>query len=209
MNTTGAGIAASLEAEPVQKVVKCIVVGDDGVGKTSLLISFCTNMFMTDYVPTVMDNYMTTVSHDGKSFNVGLWDTLGSQDHDHLRPLVYKEADVFLICFSIASPQSFERIRSHWSVETRQYCPMAKRILVGTKGDLRDDPSANAQLLRQGLKMVDKDDAVAFAKDIEACEYLECSALTQVGVSTVFERAAAVGSMSLEDDVFTGIYAKK
>ena len=68
---------------------------------------------------------------DGVPVSLGLWDTAGQEDYDRLRPLSYPQTDVFLICFSVVSPSSFENVTSKWCPEIKHHCADAPILLVG------------------------------------------------------------------------------
>ena len=132
---------------------------------------------------------------DGKPVNLGLWDTAGQEDYDRLRPLSYPQTDVFLVSFSIISPHSFDNVKSKWWPEVQHHAPGVPIILVGTKSDLRNDQSMISQLQSKGLHVISNEEAQNRAKEIGAVKYLECSALTQDGLKTVFDEAIRAALM--------------
>ncbi|RWR92335.1 rac-like GTP-binding protein 5 [Cinnamomum micranthum f. kanehirae] len=172
------------------RFVKCVTVGDGAVGKTCMLISYTSNSFPTDYVPTVFDNFSANVVVDGNTVNLGLWDTAGQEDYNRLRPLSYRGADVFLLAFSLISKASYENVAKKWIPELKHYAPGVPIILVGTKLDLRDDqqffidhPGAVPITAAQGEDL---------KRQIEAPAYIECSSKTQQNVKAVFDAAIKV-----------------
>ncbi|EDR22566.1 RAC GTPase, putative [Entamoeba dispar SAW760] len=169
--------------------VKCVIVGDGAVGKTCLLVSYTTNAFPTEYVPTVFDNYSATVMVDSRPINLGLWDTAGQEDYDRIRPLSYPQTDVFLLCFSVVSPSSFENISSKWKPEISHHCPKAPYLLVGTKIDIRDEQKQIKKLYDNKIEPITPEQGEAKCKDIGAIKYIECSALTQKNLRYVFDEA--------------------
>lgn len=171
------------------QTIKCVVVGDGAVGKTCLLISYTTNKFPSEYVPTVFDNYAVTVMIGGDPYTLGLFDTAGQEDYDRLRPLSYPQTDVFLVCFSVVSPASHENVKEKWVPEITHHCPRTPFLLVGTQSDLRDDPAMIEKLAKNKQKPVTKASAEKLAELLRAVKYVECSALTQEGLKNVFDEA--------------------
>ncbi|KAJ4363579.1 GTPase Cdc42 [Neocucurbitaria cava] len=181
----------------VVATIKCVVVGDGAVGKTCLLISYTTNKFPSEYVPTVFDNYAVTEnlaqqqltpSRIGdEPYTLGLFDTAGQEDYDRLRPLSYPQTDVFLVCFSVTSPASFENVREKWFPEVHHHCPGVPCLIVGTQVDLREDTQVKDKLAKQRMAPVKREDGERMARELGAVKYVECSALTQYKLKDVFD----------------------
>lgn len=115
-------------------------------------------------------------------------------DFDSIRPLCYKQTDVFIVCFSVVCPSSFASIRQKWLPEIRKSLQKQKVdpsssippiILVGTQCDLRHDVKVLIELDAAGQKPISSDYARAMAAKFAVC-YIECSALTQKNLKVCF-----------------------
>jgi cell division control protein 42 len=163
----------------------------------------------------VFDNYAVTVMIGEDPYTLGLFDTagvyqcahfsrlweanscpffwlLGQEDYDRLRPLSYPQTDVFLVCFSVTSPASFENVKEKWFPEVHHHCPGVPCLIVGTQIDLRDDSQVIEKLARQKQRPVTSDLGERLARELGAVKYVECSALTQKGLKNVFDEVCAV-----------------
>jgi GTPase SAR1 family protein len=113
-------------------------------------------------------------------------------------------ADVFLLCFSVASRASLASIGSKWIPELKPHCPAhAKMVLVATKTELRDDPATVAELAQLGTAPITLEEGIAHAKELGLAGYAETSALTGEGVESLFQscRAAIVRAGRKSDAV--------
>jgi len=171
------------------ETIKLVVIGDGAVGKTCLLISYANNRFPEDYIPTVFDNYVVNLTAGDRNIELGLWDTAGQEEYDRLRPLSYANANVFLICFSLVNPVSFENVSAKWYPEVMHFCPEVPQILVGTKLDARSDQALLEKLKNQGQKPVTTEQGQELARKVKAVKYMECSAKTSEGLKAVFDEA--------------------
>ena len=90
--------------EPIQK--KMVIVGDSFCGKTCLYTTFVKDRFPVDYVPRVFESFLGDIRVDGKTVELGYFDTVGDDQYDSLRPFSYSNTDVILMCFSIDNPES-------------------------------------------------------------------------------------------------------
>lgn len=135
----------------------------------------------------VFDNYAVTVIIGDEPYTLGLFDTAGQEDYDRLRPLSYPQTDVFLICFNVTSPPSFENVKEKWFPEVRHHCPATACIIVGTMVDLRDDPNVVEKLAKSRQRAITFEQGERLARELGAVKYVECSALTQKGLKNVFD----------------------
>ncbi|MCJ1244251.1 Rho GTPase [Trapelia coarctata] len=183
--------------------LKIVFIGDDDTGKSHLLSAFTLTKEPPpphpdgwDIPHTRLDDFIIPVGTPPNQHTLSLWDTIGEEGHDRLRPLAYPETDVFVLCFSVASRSSFESIQEKWFPEIWHHCPGVPWVLVGTKIDLRDEVLMDAE---KGMQITDSDtptseeEGHSMAKRLSnKCykgRYVECSVLAGEGIDEVLDEA--------------------
>ena len=161
-------------------VVRCLLLGDSGVGKTCLLTTYITDKTPKEYNGNVVDECTTQVTIDRQVFTLSINVASGRTHDERQRRCLCAKSDVFMICFPVTQKKMCEGVRTKWYPELRTRYPDVPIILVGTKTDLQDSASGDVSR-KQGLK---------FAKKIGAWKYLECSSVLNVGLKPIFNEAA-------------------
>ncbi|KAF2073598.1 hypothetical protein CYY_005087 [Polysphondylium violaceum] len=170
--------------------IKLVMVGGDS-GKTSILVTFTTQQFPSDYVPTAFDNYCINLvcKEDNRSYSIGLWESSGQEEYERLRPLMYTHTNVFMILFSVVDHDSYNKALNLWYNDYKNNLAVENVpiILCGTKIDLRNDQNTLEKLAQKNQAPITPKQGEELRKQINADIYCECSSLTQQGLDDLFE----------------------
>ena len=124
--------------------IKCVIVGDQQIGKTCLLNSYVhpNNQFERQHIPTVFDTFLVTKEQNATQINLGLYDTSGSDENEVMRLDTYSQTNVFIIAFAIDNIKSFENVKNKWFKEITHFGQYnVPVLLIGLKADARNtDP---------------------------------------------------------------------
>jgi small GTP-binding protein len=162
---------------------KVILVGDAGVGKTSIIYTAVDGVFQTHFPTLGSGRRAKCVAVDGQSVEMDIWDTAGQERFRAQIPLYARGAEAAIVVFDVSKRSTFDSIGT-WVDTLREIMPpTAPLFLVGNKIDLTSEvPSYDAQ---------------AAACDFNAVNYFTTSAATKVGLEELF---MAVGTAILESE---------
>ncbi|XP_051524156.1 ras-related protein Rab-35-like [Myxocyprinus asiaticus] len=152
---------------------KLLIIGDSGVGKSSLLLRFADNTFSGSYITTIgVDFKIRTVEINGEKVKLQIWDTAGQERFRTITSTYYRGTHGVIVVYDVTSAESFVNVK-RWLHEINQNCDDVCRILVGNKND---DP---------GSKVVETNDAQKFAEQM-GIRLFETSAKENVNVEDMF-----------------------
>lgn len=158
-------------------LMKIILIGNSGVGKSSMLTRFANDTFTNAYKSTIgVEFSCRTLQFGDRTVKLQVWDTSGQERFRCITTSYYRGASGVMLCFSLNDPSSFYSVTS-WLQQARDGCssPDVPVLIVGCKSDLE--------------RSVSKDDAEKFAAT-HRCHYIEASAKDNVNVFEAFSRLA-------------------
>lgn len=160
-------------AREYDHLFKLLIIGDSGVGKSSLLLRFSDNTFSGTYITTIgVDFKIRTVDVDGEKVKLQIWDTAGQERFRTITSTYYRGTHGVIVVYDVTSGESFANVK-RWLHEIDQNCEVANRILVGNKDD---DPER---------KVVLTEDAAKFAEQM-GIQLFETSAKENINVEEMF-----------------------
>ena len=179
------------------KSIKLVAIGDDDESnskesKTSLLITYTTHSPPGENIPRTMEDTSIDVSFEDQNISLMLRDIACQEEYKKLRPFSYPQTDIFLICFSLISPTSYNHVYDLWKPEIAEHCPDTPIILVGLSGNLREEFEDSDEDKQEGMEPISSSKGIELKEKIGARAYIECSCEKQIHINDAFDIAIKV-----------------
>jgi len=160
--------------------IKIVLIGESGVGKTSIISQFVNQVFQEDVESSSSGTYnsKTLIYDNNKVLKLEIWDTAGQEKYRSLASMFYKEASAAILVYDITRKDSFEQIQQYWASQIKENSPSNIILaLCGNKSDLIEE------------EKVDEEEARNYAKEINAIFY-PTSAKNDSGITDLFLQIA-------------------
>ena len=160
---------------------KVVLLGESGVGKTSIITQFTEEIFTEDQQSTTGATFSSKevlCLNDTRKIKFEIWDTAGQERYRALSKMFYKDAAAAILVYDITRKTSFDEIKNYWANEIKEHSP--KKIVLAI--------AANKSDLYE-IEQVDEKFGRELAKDLGAIFY-STSAKNQSGINELFEAIA-------------------
>lgn len=157
---------------------KIVFLGDQGVGKTSLITRFMYNTFDTHYAATIGIDFLSkTMYLDDQTIRLQLWDTAGQERFRSLIPSYIRDSKVAMIVYDVSNKDSFDDIPRWCDYVRTERGDDVIMVLVGNKSDLP-------------ARVISTDEGEKLAKDLKFNLFMETSSKNGYGVKNLFKKVA-------------------
>lgn len=182
-------------------LLKVIILGDSGVGKTSLMNQYVNKKFSTSYKATIGADFLTKeVTVDDRIVTLQLWDTAGQERFQSLGVAFYRGADCCVLVYDVNSPKSFETLdswRDEFLIQASPHDPDSfPFVVLGNKVDMGDE-----------RRMITPKRAHAYCQQRGQMPYFETSAKDNVNVEQAFEVIARNALLQEESEDYGGDFS--
>ena len=175
------------------QLLKIIILGDSGVGKTSLMNQYVQKKFDNRYKATIGAEFLSKeIQIDGQDVKVQIWDTAGQERFQSLGSAFYRGADACILVFDVTSMESFSHLTS-WMEEFNIQAGKRDCVLIGNKTDLADKRAVTSRTAQTWCQKHD-----------DSVKYFETSAKDNSGVEEAFLAVASAAlkkKAAVEEDV--------
>lgn len=164
-----------------QLLFKIILIGDSGIGKTSIINRYVNNMFTDKYLCTIgVDFMMKTVDLEKSSIKLQIWDTAGMERYRQITTSYYRGANAAIIAFDLTCKRSFDNLKKWIGMYYEYSNPLISKsvVLVGNKVDLEDAREVSKEEI---------DDIIKLNPDFS---YIEVSAKSGENIPEIFNQIA-------------------
>jgi len=165
---------------------KLLLIGDSGVGKSSLLLRYCDDTFTDSFIATIGSDYkVRELTLDGSKVNLQIWDTAGQERFRTITSSYYRGAHGIVVVYDTTNQETFQNVQK-WLQEIDRYAGEdVHRLLVGSKSDLASE------------RKVSKDEAKDLADQMNL-ELIETSSKDNNNVEAAFKMMATAIKEKLE-----------
>jgi len=162
------------KAQQYDYLIKLLLIGDSGVGKSCLLLRFSDDSFTPSFITTIgIDFKIKTIELDGKRIKLQIWDTAGQERFRTITTAYYRGAMGILLVYDVTDAKSFDNIRN-WIRNIEQHATEnVNRILIGNKCDMVDKKAVDTP---RGQSLADE----------YGIKFLETSAKNNINVEEAF-----------------------
>ncbi|KAL4481620.1 hypothetical protein ABPG74_007709 [Tetrahymena malaccensis] len=156
-------------------LIKLLILGDSGVGKTCFLVNYCKKPFTRMHLPTIGIDYEHKYEDvDGKRVKLQIWDTAGQERFKTITQNYYKGSMGIILAYSVTDPNTFKNIADWMKQINERADPSVQIVIIATKIDMKDQRKVSTQ---EGEELAKK----------YGVKFFETSALEGTNVIEVFK----------------------
>lgn len=184
--------ASSGNGKSYDSIMKILLIGDSGVGKSCLLVRFVEDKFNPSFITTIgIDFKIKTVDINGKKVKLQLWDTAGQERFRTITTAYYRGAMGIILVYDVTDERTFTNIKQWFKTVNEHANDEAQLLLVGNKSDME-------------TRVVTADQGEALAKEL-GIPFIESSAKNDDNVNEIFFTLAKLIQEKIDSNKLVGV----